>query len=179
MHPPSSRVWLQEDNNNMFDENKNHIIIVGCGPPHPHPPLSLCSSATALPLGEGEIRVLKSSSEQRSQSPACRQLARTSDGPLAPEKRDALCRGGQFECLRTERNVEPLRDTRRWNLINPVFARTRSPVRRSVGGGWSVSAWLSMRAVPQSPAAARQQDEIADPAFSSRGTCGVSAVRQS
>lgn len=35
-----------------------------------------------------------------------------------------------------------------------------------------------MRAVPRSPAAARQQDEIADPA-TSRGTCGgVSAVWQ-
>jgi len=35
-----------------------------------------------------------------------------------------------------------------------------------------------MRAVPWSPAAARQQDEIADPA-TSRGTCGgVSAVWQ-
>lgn len=54
---------------------------------------------------------------------------RTSNGPLAPRKRDSFRRGGQFECLRTERNVEPAEPLRDSDccLINPIFARESEP----------------------------------------------------
>lgn len=79
---------------------------------------------------------------------------RTSNGPLAPQKRDSFCRGGQFECLRTERNVEPAEPLRDSNccLINPIFAReSESSAERLV----RVSLNARCPAEPRSGTAAR------------------------